>query len=156
MDPRVNKAPFSPDENQMLIELHRKYGNRWSIIAHHFPFRTDNHVKNQYHVLTGKRCLRSTRNADPHCTLPEGSTGVGPVGLQNTEMGPMPIYGSVETVTRIGSPILRRLGVHSSVPGGAYSDASSAVIEELGPIPQQGVGIEKYQFIDFLGVQSSE
>lgn len=173
LDPRVNKAPFSAQENQKLLQLHREYGNRWSTIARYFPSRTDNHVKNQYHVLTGKRCVRSFP-----LSLGEGTVGLSryqsismaPVDSQFTEMGPPSVNGQVENLTRIGSPILRRLGIDSSDCGSGHpherlslgnsllSNSSYSAVEELYsvPQPQQRVGIKKYQFFDFLGVESSE
>ncbi|KAL8477545.1 hypothetical protein ACS0TY_029729 [Phlomoides rotata] len=164
LDPRINMAPFSADENQMLIELHREYGNRWSTIARYFHFRTDNHVKNQYHVLTGKRCVRSSvssRITDPHAPLGEGSAGMSQcqsismalIGSQFIETGTPSVYGQVETLAGIGSPILRRLGIDSSM----VSDSSSDGVAEPCPVPQpqQGVGIKKRRFIDFLGIGSS-
>jgi hypothetical protein len=31
-----------------ILELHQKYGNRWSEIARYLHGRTDNHIKNHF------------------------------------------------------------------------------------------------------------
>ncbi|KAF2308492.1 hypothetical protein GH714_009973 [Hevea brasiliensis] len=44
--PRRSKREHHSEEQLLIMELHAKWGNRWSKIAKHLPGRTDNEIKN--------------------------------------------------------------------------------------------------------------
>ncbi|GFY88176.1 myb domain protein 40 [Actinidia rufa] len=53
--PDLKRGALTEAEEDMIIQLHSRFGNRWSKIASHFPGRTDNEIKNCWNTRIKKK-----------------------------------------------------------------------------------------------------
>ena len=70
LDPKVDRSSISSDQVTLLFQLQDQLKTKWSLIAEHFPHRTDNAMKNKFFSLIRfalrranrlVRCFSSTR-----------------------------------------------------------------------------------------------
>ncbi|RID68946.1 hypothetical protein BRARA_C01072 [Brassica rapa] len=55
LHPGLKRGKMTPQEEHLVLELHAKWGNRWSKIARKLPGRTDNEIKNYWRTHMRKK-----------------------------------------------------------------------------------------------------
>ncbi|XP_012475971.1 MYB-like transcription factor ODO1 [Gossypium raimondii] len=56
--PDLKRGLLSETEEQLVIDLHARLGNRWSKIAARLPGRTDNEIKNHWNTHIKKKLIK--------------------------------------------------------------------------------------------------
>ncbi|KAI4378385.1 hypothetical protein MLD38_015872 [Melastoma candidum] len=74
--PSVKRGRITPDEEDLILRLHRLLGNRWALIAGRIPGRTDNEIKNYWNTHLSKKLI--SQGIDPRTHKPLQNWNPGP------------------------------------------------------------------------------
>ncbi|KAJ9050360.1 hypothetical protein DSO57_1015001 [Entomophthora muscae] len=64
LDPKINKSPFTPEEDTKIWNLFNSLGPRWALMAKEMPGRPDNSIKNHFNTFLRPRRLLKRNHSD--------------------------------------------------------------------------------------------
>ncbi|GFP88337.1 protein odorant1 [Phtheirospermum japonicum] len=114
--PDLKRGAFTEAEEDMIIELHSRLGNRWSKIAAHFPGRTDNEIKNHWNTRIKKKMKLMGLDPLTHKPMIEQNT-------QNSESD-QEIHQNLEIQENVTLPPLRDYQVQQNSDGPIICDSN--------------------------------
>ncbi|KAJ1689684.1 hypothetical protein LUZ63_013839 [Rhynchospora breviuscula] len=74
LKPDVRRGNITPEEQMLILELHARWGNRWSKIARQLPGRTDNEIKNYWRTRMQKKLKQADMIQYKSEMLPDNSS----------------------------------------------------------------------------------
>ncbi|XP_041012087.1 MYB-like transcription factor EOBI [Juglans microcarpa x Juglans regia] len=94
LKPDIKRGNLTPQEQLLILELHSKWGNRWSKIAQHLPGRTDNEIKNYWRTRVQKQARQLNIESNSKRFLDAVKCFWMPRLLQKMEQTPSPTSNS--------------------------------------------------------------
>ncbi|KAI9239687.1 MAG: Homeodomain-like protein [Podila humilis] len=58
LDPRINKSPFTHEEDLRILELYNQLGSKWAEMSKLMPGRPDNAIKNHFNTSMQRKRRR--------------------------------------------------------------------------------------------------
>ncbi|KAL9176127.1 hypothetical protein ABFS82_02G158800 [Erythranthe guttata] len=77
LNPEINKAAWTKEEETILIGVHAQYGNKWSEISKFLPGRTENSVKNHWNGSLKRKLDLNGNKAETGRNFPEANRNHG-------------------------------------------------------------------------------
>ncbi|XP_044505160.1 transcription factor MYB59-like [Mangifera indica] len=93
LHPGLKRGKMTPQEERLVLELHAKWGNRWSRIARKLPGRTDNEIKNYWRTHMRKKAQERKRAmCAPSFSISSPSSTVTTVDSVQSKTGKASFY----------------------------------------------------------------
>ncbi|CAI9097941.1 OLC1v1034467C2 [Oldenlandia corymbosa var. corymbosa] len=139
--PNLKHGQITQQEETLIIQLHKQWGNRWSRIARSLPGRTDNEIKNYWRshlrkkasLLRQEHTIRSNNNPTDRYWEQNNS----PVGMESQDFSASSSsdtgdyynkFGTDDNKTRTYTEDSRTVEALSSIGSLAYSPYENRVL----------------------------
>ncbi|XP_010425556.1 PREDICTED: transcription factor MYB21 [Camelina sativa] len=143
--PDVRRGNITPEEQLIIMELHAKWGNRWSKIAKHLPGRTDNEIKNFWRT----RIQKYIKQADATTTSSVGSHHSSEINDQAASTSSHNVFCTQDQPMETYSPTPTSYQqTNMEFNYGNYSTAATATVDYPIPMTVDDQSGENYWGMD--------
>jgi len=137
LDPNIKSAPWSEEEDQIIINYHQKSGNRWSEVAKLLSGRTANAIKNRWHSNLKRRLERMESPKSKKLKTSSAS-----------EEKSQPVEAPVAEIFRFDAPEILFSSVHGLLNLEAFSSDSDSS-SPSSPISEDEIDMTLFEDFQF-------
>ncbi|KAI4341179.1 hypothetical protein MLD38_025935 [Melastoma candidum] len=101
--PSIKRGFIAPDEEDLILRLHRLLGNRWALIAGRIPGRTDNEIKNYWNTHLSKKLISQGIDPRTHKPLENWNSSPSDYAAGGSSLTLLPSHGQNPNPTSIGN-----------------------------------------------------
>ncbi|XP_022943941.1 transcription factor MYB59-like [Cucurbita moschata] len=94
LHPGLKRGKMTAQEERLVLELHNKWGNRWSKIARKLPGRTDNEIKNYWRTHMRKKAQEKRRALSSSSSSSSSYSSNNPAVEFPADTGPVKFFDS--------------------------------------------------------------
>ncbi|WVZ95894.1 hypothetical protein U9M48_041602 [Paspalum notatum var. saurae] len=127
LHPGLRRGRITADEERLIVELHAKWGSRWSRIARSLPGRTDNEIKNFWRTRARKQKAAAAAAASASSASSVATTSCSASSGGGGSSPPTPTSGCTGTATTTSSSALTE---SSSAPPRGHDEDDAELVDE--------------------------